>query len=90
VGLKLVQSHGDRDGCSASHRFPDPWGLSIPIVFPTEARNERSGGISVYAGHVPVLGGESPLRSRESEPLSEGKGVAVRRGLKEAWSKTAT
>jgi len=23
----------------------------------------------MYAGHVPVLGGESPLRSREPEPL---------------------
>jgi len=38
----------------------------------------------MYAGHVPVLGGGSPLRFREYEPLSEGKGVAARRGLEEA------
>ena len=43
-----------------------------------------------YAGHVPVLGGESPLRPRESGPLSEGKGVAVRRGLKEAGATATT
>jgi hypothetical protein len=38
----------------------------------------------MYAGHVPNLGGESPLRLRESRPLSEGKGVAAKQGLKEA------
>jgi hypothetical protein len=38
----------------------------------------------VFAGHVPVLGGESPLRARESAPLSEGKGVTAMWGLKEA------
>ena len=43
-----------------------------------------------YAGHVPVLGGESPLRSRESEPLSEGKGATVRWGLKEAGATATT
>lgn len=37
-----------------------------------------------YAGHVFIFGGVSPLRCRKSEALSEGKGVAVRRGLKEA------
>jgi hypothetical protein len=44
----------------------------------------------LYAGHVPVLGGGSPLRPRESGPLSEGKGVAVRRGLKEAGATATT
>jgi hypothetical protein len=44
----------------------------------------------VYAGHVPVLGGASPLRGREPPPLSEGKGVSVRRGLKEAGATAAT
>jgi hypothetical protein len=43
-----------------------------------------------YAGHVPVLGGESPLRPRESGSLSEGKGVAVRRGLEEAGATATT
>ena len=43
-----------------------------------------------YAGHAPVLGGESPLRSRESGPLSEGKGVAARRGLEEAGATATT
>jgi hypothetical protein len=43
----------------------------------------------MYVGHAFVLGGGSPLRPREAGPLSEGKGVAVRRGLKEAGA-TAT
>lgn len=43
-----------------------------------------------YAGHVPVLGGESPLRGRESPPLSEGKGVSAREGLKEAIATATT
>lgn len=38
----------------------------------------------LYARHVLVLGGESPLRRRKSEPLSEGKGVTVRWSLEEA------
>ena len=42
----------------------------------------------MYAGHVPVLGGESPLRGREPLPLSEGKGVSVRRGLEEAGAQS--
>jgi hypothetical protein len=49
----------------------------------------RAPALFLYAGHVPVLGGESPLRGREPPPLSEGKGVSVRRGLKEAGA-TAT
>ncbi len=47
-----------------------------------------SEGLLLYAGHVPALGGESPLRSRESEPLSEGKGVTARWGLEEAGATT--
>jgi hypothetical protein len=43
----------------------------------------------LYAGHAPVLGGESPLRGREPPPLSNGKGVSAKRGLKEAGA-TAT
>jgi hypothetical protein len=39
---------------------------------------------------VPVLGGESPLRGRESPPLSEGKGVSAKRGLKEALATATT
>src|SRR5690242_5366187 len=31
---------------------------------------------ALYAGHVPVLGGASPLRGREPLPLSKGKGVS--------------
>ena len=37
--------------------------------------SEEKGLLRMYAGHVPVLGGVSPLRSREHGPLSEGKGV---------------
>jgi len=44
----------------------------------------------MYAGHVSVLGGESPLRPRESGPLSEGKGVTARWGLKEAGATATT
>jgi hypothetical protein len=44
----------------------------------------------LYAGHAPVLGGASPLRGREPPPLSEGKGVSVRRGLKEAGATATT
>jgi len=44
----------------------------------------------VYAGHVLVLGGESPLRKRKSEPLSEGKGVTARWGLEEAGATVTT
>ena len=28
---------------------------------------------SMYAGHAPVLGGESPLRGRESPPLAKAR-----------------
>ena len=45
---------------------------------------------SMYAGHVLVLGGGSPLRVRKSEPLSEGKGVTARWGLKEAGATATT
>jgi hypothetical protein len=37
----------------------------------------RRRGLLLYAGHVPVLGGESPLRSRGSGPSSEGKRLTV-------------
>ena len=43
-----------------------------------------------YAGHVFVFGGASPLRRRESQPLSEGKGVTARWGLKEAGATVTT
>lgn len=43
-----------------------------------------------YAGHVLVFGGVSPLRVRESEPSSEGKGVTARLGLKEAGAAVTT
>jgi hypothetical protein len=45
---------------------------------------------NLYAGHVPVLGGESPLWPRESGPLSEGKGVTARWGLEEAGATVTT
>jgi hypothetical protein len=47
-------------------------------------------GFFMYAGHVPVLGGVSPLWPRESGPLSEDKGVTVRWGLKEVLATATT
>ena len=56
------------------------------LIFLTPSVSEGTCG---YARHASILGGESPLRSRESEPLSEGKGVTARWGPKEAGA-TAT
>ncbi len=43
------------------------------------------------AGHAQQLGGESPpVQPDGGEGLVKRKGVVVRRGLKEAWSKTMT
>jgi len=41
----------------------------------------------VCARHGALLEGESPLHTRQGEVLAKGKGVVVRRGLKEACSK---
>ena len=48
------------------------------------------GPAATCAVHEFVLGGESPLWSRESEPLSEGKGVTARWGLEEAGATATT
>ena len=45
---------------------------------------------TTYAVHEFVLGGVSPLWSRESEPLSEGKGVTARWGPEEAGATATT
>jgi len=50
----------------------------------------ETGPSFVYAAHVLVLGGGNPLRSRKLEPLSEGKGVTARWGLKEAGATVTT
>ena len=69
-----------------------PTGSGVSCPGGKDRRLRAPGGAfrSWYAGHVLVLGGESPLRIRESKPLSEGKGVAVRRGLKEAGATATT
>ncbi len=41
----------------------------------------------VCARHGTLLEGASPLHTHQGEVLAKGKGVAVRRGLKEARSK---
>ncbi len=56
----------------------------------TERTRNLFGFLFMYAGHAPVLGGVSPLRGREPPPLSNGKGVSVRRGLKEAGATATT
>ena len=58
--------------------------FACPLVSPFDK------GLLEYAGHALILGGVSPLRPREVGPLSEGKGVTARWGLKEAGATATT
>ena len=67
------------------------WGVAPHPLPPLQVRNERPGeGLGGYAGHVFILGGESPLQGKEPLPLSKSNAVSAKRGRKEALATVTT